>query len=85
LQYAKALSYIGITVKDKEPYVSYQNGQGDVIDVREIILVASNQLNAFQQLINVGKNIKSTKGTLPNLLFVVLPDSAGEIYTKVKQ
>ena len=82
-----SLSYIGITVKDKDPLIKYENGQGTIIDVRMLYSCYWLLPHSYtpQQLRNVGFAVKQSKGELPNLIFVVLPEGAGEIYTKVKQ
>jgi hypothetical protein len=44
--HARTLYYVGITIKDKVPYIVYQNGQGNIIDVRTFILVGFLPLNS---------------------------------------
>ncbi|KAF9464018.1 argonaute-like protein [Collybia nuda] len=58
----------GIQITNPTPYVKYENGQGDI----------------FKHFRDAGNEIRTTKGEIPNLMFVVLPEHGGEIYTKVK-
>ncbi|RDB20713.1 Protein argonaute-2 [Hypsizygus marmoreus] len=59
---------LGIPVHDRAPLRNWVNGQGDIEE-------------HFKQ---VGAEVKRTRGELPNLLFVVLPENGDDIWTKVK-
>lgn len=59
---------VGIIVRDTNPLVSWQNGQGRI----------------SEQLMGVGMECKQKKGAPPNLMVVILPEGGNDIYTAVK-
>ncbi|KAF8173272.1 argonaute-like protein [Pholiota molesta] len=67
--FQEACANVGIVIKTPQPFIKYiANGQG-VIDT---------------QLKEVGKECVAQRGGLPNLMVVILPERANEIYTAVK-
>ncbi|KIM90880.1 hypothetical protein PILCRDRAFT_811377 [Piloderma croceum F 1598] len=59
---------VGIVIKDPNPLISWQNGQGRI----------------SEQLMAAGVECKQKKGAPPNLIVVILPDGGNDIYTAVK-
>jgi hypothetical protein len=81
-------SLLGIVIKTPQPFIKYiANGQGVIDTVSEPVskLHRCTCSYALKQLKEVGKECAAQRGGLPNLMVVILPERANEIYTAVKQ
>jgi eukaryotic translation initiation factor 2C len=66
--------------------VKWENGQGNIGDVRALILTVLHDLTlAPKQLRKAGAECAARSKGGPNLIVVVLPDGGNDIYTAVKQ
>jgi hypothetical protein len=81
----------GIKIGIKEPLISWENGQGRIHDVRVLTNRSRYQpihddlAPPLQQLRNLGMQCRQKHGGMPNLILVILPEGANDIYTAVKQ
>jgi eukaryotic translation initiation factor 2C len=73
-------------VRDPNPLISWQNGQGRISEVRvHSVFMLVLTPSFIQQLMSVGIECKQKKGMPPNLIVVILPEGGNDIYTAVKQ
>lgn len=80
----------GITGLDGNPYIKYENGQGDIGAVcgcHDELHQLHDLLVWFyqQQLRSVGKTFFDKTKKFPQLIVVILPEAGTDIYTAVKQ
>ncbi|PFH53507.1 hypothetical protein AMATHDRAFT_187505 [Amanita thiersii Skay4041] len=66
--FISACKTVGITVVENNPLIKYEQGQGKI----------GNQLK------NAGLECRTTKGVVPNLILIILPENGDDIYRAVK-
>lgn len=73
-------------IKHEEPIIAWENAQGVIHNVSSHLCPPSSPSLTLspQQLLKVGTDCKNKYGAGPNLIVVVLPDGATDVYTAVK-